>query len=41
MSIPRDIHLHFLSTPTLASAFVDRAARHRRLALPVDGARMG
>jgi cobyrinic acid a,c-diamide synthase len=33
------IHLHFLSTPTLASAFVHRAARHRQSALPVDGAR--
>lgn len=33
------IHLHFLSTPTLASAFVRRAARHQETALPVDGAR--
>jgi cobyrinic acid a,c-diamide synthase len=33
------IHLHFLSMPTLASAFVGRAARHRETALPVDGAR--
>jgi cobyrinic acid a,c-diamide synthase len=32
------IHLHFLSTPTLASAFVRRAARHRETALPVDDA---
>ena len=32
------IHLHFLSTPTLASAFVRRAARHRETPLHVDGA---
>jgi cobyrinic acid a,c-diamide synthase len=33
------IHLHFLSTPTLASAFVRRAARHRETARPVDPVR--
>jgi cobyrinic acid a,c-diamide synthase len=33
------IHLHFLSTPTLASAFVRHAARHRETAVPIDGAR--
>ena len=33
------IHLHFLSTPSLASAFVRRAARPRETGLPVDGAR--
>jgi cobyrinic acid a,c-diamide synthase len=33
------IHLHFLSTPTLASAFVNHAARHREAALAVDRAR--
>jgi cobyrinic acid a,c-diamide synthase len=33
------IHLHFLSTPTLALAFVNLAARHRETALPVDSAR--
>jgi cobyrinic acid a,c-diamide synthase len=33
------IHLHFLSTPTLASAFVRHAARHRDATMPVDEAR--
>ena len=33
------IHLHFLSTPTLASAFVGHAMRHRETAVPVDDAR--